>query len=148
MNVQSIVYKIVSMIEMTDKILKNEMIEMIVWTSTSFLNDECRDFSMRMKMMSHCKDFLMNEIDDCRDFAVFLKFLEMIEIFSKFLIEMKMKMIVWENFSLLTIRETDVSLMIVEVIFLSEVIVLLTIDLEMIILEISISFEIEMSIEI
>jgi hypothetical protein len=38
--------------------------------------------------------------------------------------------------------------MIVEVIFLSEAVVLLAIDLEMIILEISISLEIEMSIEI
>jgi hypothetical protein len=79
----------------------------------------------------------MNEIDDCEDFAVFLKFLIV-----------KMKMIAWENFSLLTIRETDVSLMIVEVIFLSEVIVLLAIDLEMMILEISISFEIEVNIKI
>jgi hypothetical protein len=44
-------------------------------------------------MMNHCRNFLMNEIDDCRDFAVFLKFLKMIEIFPEFLIEMKMKMI-------------------------------------------------------
>jgi hypothetical protein len=97
-------------IEMIDKILKNEMIEMIVWASTSFLNDECKDFSMMMKMM--------------------------IEKFSEFLIEMKMKMIVWKDFLLLTIRETDISLMIDEMIFLSEVIVLSQIDLEMMILEI------------
>ncbi len=73
MNIQSIVYRIASIIEMIDKILKNG-IEL-------FLIDECRSFLM---MMNHCRDFLMNEIDDCRDFAVFLKFL----------IEMKMKMIV------------------------------------------------------
>jgi hypothetical protein len=49
---------------------------------------------MRMKMMNHCRDFLMNEVDDCRDFVVFLEFLKMmIEIFSEFLIEVKMKMI-------------------------------------------------------
>jgi hypothetical protein len=137
MNVQSIVYRIASIIEMTDKILKNEMIEMIVWASTSFLNDECRDFSMKMKMMNHCKDFLMNEIDDWRSFAVFLKFLKMmIEIFPEFLIEMKMKMIVWRNFSLLMTLEIVVSLMLDKMIFLSEVIVLSLIDLETMILEI------------
>jgi hypothetical protein len=80
-----------------------------------------------MKMMNHCKDFLMNEIDDCKSFAVFLKFLKVIEIFSEFLIEMKMKMIVWENFSLLTIREL---LMLVEMLFLS------LIDLGMMILDV------------
>ncbi len=72
MNIQSIVYRIASIIEMTDKILKNE-IEL-------FLIGECRGFLM---IMNHCRGFLMNEIDDCRDFAVFLKFL----------IEVKMKMI-------------------------------------------------------
>jgi hypothetical protein len=137
MNIQLIVYKIAQIIQMTDKISKNE-IEMIAWALISFLmmNDECRNFPI--EMMSHC-----------RNFVTLLKFLKMmIEMFSEFLIEMKMKMIAWENLSLLTIRETDVSLMIVEVILLSEVIVLLAIDLEMIILEISISLEIEMSIEI
>jgi hypothetical protein len=137
MNIQLIVYKIAQIIQMIDKISKNE-IEMIVWALIPFLmmNDECRNFSI--EMMNHC-----------RNYVTLLKFLKMmIEIFPEFLIEMKMKMIVWENLSLLIIRETDVSLMIVKVIFLSEVIVLLAIDLEMIILEISISFEIEMSIEI
>jgi hypothetical protein len=55
---------------------------------------------------------------------------------------MKMKMIVWENFLLLTIREISVSLMIVEVIFSSEVIVSQVIDLEMTILEIRVTLEI------
>jgi hypothetical protein len=56
--------------------------------------------------------------------------------FSELLIEMKMKMIVSENFSLLMIREIDVSLMLNEMIFLSEVIVLSLIDLEMMILDV------------
>ncbi len=99
---------------MTDKISKNE-IEMIVWALTSFLNDECRDF-------------LMMKIDEYRDFAVFVEFL--MKNFLEYLIEMKMKEIVWENSLLLTIREIDVSLMIVEVIVHS------MIDLEMMILEI------------
>jgi hypothetical protein len=45
MNIR-IVYRIASIIEMTDKILKNGMIEMIVRGLTSFLMmiDECRDF--------------------------------------------------------------------------------------------------------
>jgi hypothetical protein len=125
MNNQSIVYKIASIIEITDKILENEMIEMIVWASTSFLNDECRDFSMRMKMMNHC-----------RDFVILLKFLKMmIEIFPEFLIEMAMKMIAWGNFSLLTIREVIVSLMLAEMLFL------LLIDLEVMNLEIQMILE-------
>jgi hypothetical protein len=56
--------------------------------------------------------------------------------FLELLIEMKMKMIISENFSLLMIREVIVSLMLVEVIFLSEVIVLSLIDLEMMILDV------------
>jgi hypothetical protein len=56
--------------------------------------------------------------------------------FSELLIEMKMKMIVSENSSLLMIREVDVSLMLDEMIFLSEVIVLSLIDLEMMILDV------------
>jgi hypothetical protein len=56
---------------------------------------------MRMKMMNHCRDFLMNEIDDCRNFAVFLKFLKV-----------KMKMIVSRNFSLLMTRGMIVLLII------------------------------------
>jgi hypothetical protein len=111
MNIQLIVYKIAQIFQMIDKISKNE-IEMIVWALISFL--------------------MMN--DKCRDFAVFLKFL--MKKFLAFLFEIKMKEIVWENFLLLTIREIDISLMIVEVIFLSEVIVLSMIDLEMMILEI------------
>jgi hypothetical protein len=89
------IYKIASIIEMTDKISKNVMIEMIVWELTSFLNDEYRDFSTEM-MMNHCINFL-----------IFLKFL---------MIVMKMKTIVSENFSLLTIHEMSVYLMIDEMI--------------------------------
>jgi hypothetical protein len=94
--------------------------------------DEYRNFSI--EMMNHYKDFLIeiNENDDCKDFAVFVKFL--MKKFLELLIEMKM--IIRENFLLLTIREISVSLMIVEVIFLSEVIVLSMIDFEMMILEI------------
>ncbi len=134
MNNQSIVYKIASIIQMIDKNSENE-IEMIVWALISFLmmNDERRDFSI--EMMSHC-----------RDFVTLLKFVKMmIEIFSEFLIEMKMRVIVWENFLLLMIHEIIVSLMLDEMlfllmldkmIFLSEVIVLSLIDLETMILEI------------
>ncbi len=45
MNIR-IVYRIASVIEVTDKILKNEVIEMIVWGLTSFLMmiDGCRGF--------------------------------------------------------------------------------------------------------
>ncbi len=45
MNIR-VVYRIASIIEMIDKILKNGMIEMIVWGLTSFLMmiDGCRDF--------------------------------------------------------------------------------------------------------
>jgi hypothetical protein len=131
MNILSIVYKIALIIEMINKILKNE-IEIIIWAMISFLIDECKDFLI-----------LMSENNDCRDFVIFLKFLNMmIEIFSEFLIEMKMKiiarikMIVWENFSLLMTREIVVSLMLDEMIFLSKVIVLSLIDLEMMILEV------------
>jgi hypothetical protein len=56
--------------------------------------------------------------------------------FPELLIEMKMKMIASENISLLMIREIDVSLMLDEMIFLSEVIVLSLIDLEMMILDV------------
>ncbi len=111
---------------MTDKISKNE-IEMIVWALIPFLIDECRDF-------------LISEIDEYKNFAVLLEFL--MKKFLELLIEMKMKMIVWENFLLLTIREISVSLMIVEVIFSSEVIVSQVIDLEMTILEIRVTLEI------
>jgi hypothetical protein len=83
--------------------------------------------NFQIELMNRCKDFLMNEIDRCRDFAIFPKFL--IERFLELLIEMMMKMIVSENFSLLTIREMIVSLMLVEMIFLS------LIDLEMMISE-------------
>jgi hypothetical protein len=76
-----IVYKILQIIEMIDKISKNE-IEMIVWELTFFLNDEYKDVSTEM-MMNHCMNFLiddcriflMNEIDYCKDFLIFLKFL-------------------------------------------------------------------------
>jgi hypothetical protein len=111
MNIRLIVYRIAQIIQMTDKISKNEI--EIVWALTSFLNDECRDF-------------LMMKIDEYRDFVVFVKFL--MKKFLEFLI--KMKMIVWENFLLLMTREINASLMIVEVIVLS------MIDLEMMILEI------------
>jgi hypothetical protein len=133
MNIRLIVYRIAQIIQMTDKILKNE-IEMIVWALIPFLIDECRDFLM----MNHCRDFLIDENDECRDFAVFVKFL--MKKFLELLIEMKMKKnvlmkkIIWENSLLLTIREISVSLMIVEMIFLSEVIVLQVIDLETMIL--------------
>jgi hypothetical protein len=126
MNIRLIVYRNAQVIQMINKISENE-IEMIVWALISFLIDECRDF-------------LIDEINEYRDFAVFLKFL--MKKFLKLLIEMKMKKnvlmkkIVWENFLLLTIREINVSLMIVEMIFLSEEIVLQVIDLEMMILEI------------
>jgi hypothetical protein len=91
------IYKIVSIIEMIDKISKNVMIEMIVWELISFLNDEYKSFSTEM-MMNHCMNFLK-----------FLKFLE-------FFIEMKMKMIVLKNFSLLMIHEMNVWLTIDEMI--------------------------------
>jgi hypothetical protein len=81
------IYRIASIIEMTDKILKNE-IEMIASMPISFL----------MMKVDDCRDFLMNEIDHCRNFLIFQKFLEL-------LIEMKMRVIVSENSSLLTIRE-------------------------------------------
>ncbi len=82
------------------------------------------------------EEFLIDEIDDCTHFAVFLEFL--MKEFLELLIEMrmKMKMIVSENSSLLMIRGIIVSLMLVEVIFLSEVIVLSLIDLEMMILDV------------
>jgi hypothetical protein len=54
-------------------------------------------------MMNHCRDFLIDEIDDCKNFAS---------------IEMKIKMIVSENFSLLMTREMIVLLMIDEAILL------------------------------
>jgi hypothetical protein len=60
----------------------------------------------------------------------------MIEIFSEFLIEMKMKMNVRENFSLLMTREIIVSLMFDEMLFL------LLIDLEVMILEIQMTLEV------
>jgi hypothetical protein len=82
-----IIYRIASIIEIIDTILKNE-IEMIVSMSISFL----------IMKIDDCKDFLMNEIDHCKNFLIFQKFLEL-------LIEMKMRVIVSKNFSLLTIRE-------------------------------------------
>ncbi len=78
MNIRLIVYKNAQIIQMIDKISKNE-IEMIVWALTSFLNDECRNF-------------LMMKIDEYKDFAVFVKFL--MKNVLELLIEMKMKMIV------------------------------------------------------
>ncbi len=68
MNIQSIVYRIASVIEMTGKILKNGV--------ELFLIDECRGFLM---MVDHCRGFLVDEIDDCRGFAVFLEFLIEVE---------------------------------------------------------------------
>jgi hypothetical protein len=56
--------------------------------------------------------------------------------FLELLIEMKTKMIASENSSLLMIRGVIVSLMLDEMIFLSEVIVFSLIDLEIMILEI------------
>jgi hypothetical protein len=56
--------------------------------------------------------------------------------FLELLIEMKMKMIVSENFLLLMIRGVIVLLMLDETVFLPEVIVLPLIDLGMMILEI------------
>jgi hypothetical protein len=60
-----------------------------------------------------------------------MKFLELL-----MKMKMKMKMIVSGNFSLLMIREVDVSLMLEEMIFFSEIIVLLLIDLEIMILDV------------
>ncbi len=124
MNIQLIVYKIAQTIAKINKTSKNE-IEMIVWRLTSFLIDEYENFLID-EMMNHCRNFL--------NFLKFLKFL--MKEFLELLIEMKMKMIISENFSLLMIREVIVSLMLVEVIFLSEVIVLSLIDLEMMILDV------------
>ncbi len=73
-------------------------------------------------------------MNHCRNFLKFLKM--MIEIFSEFLIEMKMKMNVRENFSLLMTREIIVSLMFDEMLFL------LLIDLEVMILEIQMTLEV------
>ncbi len=98
MNIRLIVYKIAQIIRMTDEISKNE-IEMIVRKLTLFLSDECRDFLMMMK--DHCKNFLIEKIDDCRDFAS---------------IEMKIKMIVSENYVLLMIHEMIVLLIVDEMI--------------------------------
>jgi predicted neutral ceramidase superfamily lipid hydrolase len=150
MNIRLIVYRNAQIIQIIDKISKNE-IEMIVWTLISFLIDECRNFLMMkideyrdfsIEMMNHCRNFLvkMNKNDDCRNFVIFLKLQKMK--FLELLIEIEMKKIVWKNFLLLTTREIDVSLMIAEVIFLSEVIVLQVIDLEMMILEIRMNLEI------
>jgi hypothetical protein len=75
------IYRIASINEMIDKILKNEI-----------------EMSFLMMRIDDCRDFLMNEIDHCRNFLIFQKFLEL-------LIEMKMRVIVSKNFSLLTIRE-------------------------------------------
>jgi hypothetical protein len=51
-----------------------------------------------MMRIDDCKNFLMNE---CRDFAIFLKFQEfLMKEFLELLIEIKMKMIVSENFLL------------------------------------------------
>jgi hypothetical protein len=103
MNIQLIVYKIAQTIEIINKISKNE-IEMIVWELTSFL----------VMRIDDCRDFLMN---DYRDFAIFLKFLKfLMREFLELLIEMKMKMIVSENFSLLMIHEVSVWLTIDEMI--------------------------------
>ncbi len=73
-------------------------------------------------------------MNHCRDFLIFLKFL--MREFLELLIEMKMKMIVSENFLLLMIRGVIVLLMLDETVFLPEVIVLPLIDLGMMILEI------------
>jgi hypothetical protein len=118
-----VVYKIALKVQTIDKILKNEMIEIIVWILISFLIDECKDFSMIMKMMNHCKNFM-----------IFLKFL--MKEFSELLIKMKMKMIVLKSFLLWTIREINVLLMLNKMIFLSEVIVFSLIDFKIMILEI------------
>ncbi len=106
MNIQFIDYRIAQTIAMIDKISKNE-IEIIVWALISLLMmriDDYRNFSMKMKMMNRCRDFLidesrdflMNETDHCKDCLIFLIFL---------MIVMKMKMIVWENFSQSMTRE-------------------------------------------
>jgi hypothetical protein len=117
MNIQLIVYKIAQTIEMIDKTSKNE-IKMIVWELISFL----------MMRIDDSRNFLMN---DCKDFAIFLKFQKfLMKIFLELLIEMKMKMIVSKNFSLLMIREIIVSLMLDEMFFL------LLINFEVMILEI------------
>jgi hypothetical protein len=118
---------------MTDKILKNE-IEMTIWALISFLMmrvDDYRDLSMKIKMMNRCRNFLMMIEEVSIEMKKFLEFL-------KFLIEtkMKMKMIVSENFLLWTIREINVSLMIVKMSVFS------LIDLEMIILEIRMILEV------
>jgi hypothetical protein len=68
--------------------------------------------------------------------------------FLELLIEMKMKMIVSENFLLLTIRGIIVSLMLDVVIFLSEMIVLSLIKLQMMILEILMIVEIRVILEV
>jgi hypothetical protein len=54
-------------------------------------------------MMNHCRDFLISEIDDCKNFAS---------------IEMKIKMIVSKNSSLMMTREMIILLMINEAILL------------------------------
>ncbi len=124
MNIQLIVYRTVLKVQTTDKISKDE-IEIIVWELISFLIDEYEKFLID-EMMNHCRNSLM-----------FLKFL--IKKFLELLIEMKTKMIVSEKFLLWTIHGISVSLMIAEEIFL--------INLEMMILEILIFLEIEVSIE-
>jgi hypothetical protein len=82
------------------------MIEITVWELTSFLTDECKDFVM--KKVDESRDFLMR-VDECRNFLM------KIDEYRDFLM-MKMKMIIWETFLLLTIHEVNVQLMIDEMI--------------------------------
>jgi hypothetical protein len=103
MNIRLIVYKILLIIEKTEKPSKIEMIESIVWELISFLINDCRSFS----------------IDHCINLRVKIDF-EMKMNCRNFLMKMK-KMIVSENFLLLMTRET-IYLMIVKVIFLTEII--------------------------
>ncbi len=107
-NIRLIVYKIAQIIQMINEILKKK-IEMIVWAFISFLIDECKDFLI--EMMNHYKNFLIKKIDVCKNFAIFQEF-------SEFSVEMKMKMIVSRNFSLLMTREVIVLLIVDETILL------------------------------
>ncbi len=101
MNILLVVYRIAQVIQVTGKILENE-VEITAWALISFLvvNDECRDFLMMkvdeyrdfpIEMMNHCRDFLI-ENDDCRGFVIFLKF-QKVE-FLELLVEVKMKEVV------------------------------------------------------
>jgi hypothetical protein len=100
-NIQSVVYRIAPVIEVTDKILENG-VEMIAWALIPFLIDEYRGFPAEV-MVDHCMDFL------CRGFLVFLEFVEL-------LVEVEMGVVASENSSLLTIHGVGVYLMVDEMV--------------------------------